>query len=191
MRTIALSLVALAAAGVAATVIVARRQSHVVNTPDGGKGAPAWPPPHAHLRTLASAVDEKYPDVLLRVVSTTPRDPKPLRDQVVAARALYPEFLKAEGVKAEMVARPLNLAIVPQAFLNRADLWPDVKPGSDYPTRYKAQDATLYIADTPGFESSDLTYGIGLHLCAPLPLSDAQCADLADRFEHYVKTHAR
>jgi len=189
-RTIGLALVAATAASVGAALVLHYRPSHVARTAADAGARSTWPAPHPHLRTVEHAVDERYADVQLRVISIAPRDPKPLRDEVVAARALYPQFLKGEGVQADVPLRPLNLAIVPQSFLNRPDLWPEVKPGSDYPTRYEPGSATLFVADRAGFEKSSLVAGLAFYLC-PVKLSNDQCYDLADRFEGYYAAHSR
>jgi serine/threonine protein kinase len=189
--TVGLGLAALGAAGVAGVLLLRKPPpAPVVKKPP--PAAPAWPPPHALLRTVQTAVDEKFADLGVRIISTSARDPKPLADAVVHARAILPAFLKGEGVTAEVPMRPLNLAIVPQALLNRPDLWPDSKAGTDYPSRYEMRDATLYVADVKGFETRELPGGLALHMLAPVKqLSNEQVYDLADRFERYYSEHAK
>jgi serine/threonine protein kinase len=188
---VVLGLAAAAAAGVTATVIVTRGAS--TKTQQRPRpGPPAWPAPHALLRTLPVQLDERFPDAAVRVIALEKRDPRPLAEHVARARALFPAFLKQEGIAAEVQLRPLNLAVVSPALLNRPDLWPDVKKGSEFTTRYFPVDATLYVADAKGLEQNDLPYGLALHFCAPIQsLSNDQIDDLAERFARYYAAHTK
>ncbi len=154
-----------------------------------------WPPPHLHLRALPVAADQRFSDTSVRILSLEARDLVPLRDRVARARSLFPPFLRDAGIAtSQSVAQaPINLGIVPQSFLDRHDLWPDLVKGKPSPpVRYLAPFRTLYVADSPGYEDRDLIYGLGLHFCALLPIdqvSNAQMVDLAERFERYWAAH--
>lgn len=197
-----LSVLALGAAGIGGWLLLHPRPSPIgppeIAAAEGPHpaAAPAWPPPHAVLRQFTLAVDERFPEGAVRILSMSPRDSRSLHERVLTARKLFPSFLAEESIHpdpSEMAARPLNLAIVPQSMMNRADLWPDfnLKAGTDYPSRYSAISATLYVADATGFERRDLPYGLALHFCAPMKrLSNEQCLDLAEKFERYFAAHA-
>jgi hypothetical protein len=115
-------------------------------------------------------------------------DAAALKEMYVKARDDYRRFLKDEGMSIEFTVGPLNLAIVDQAVLNNSAHWPDVKPNVDYPTRYMAPSATLYINNTEGFTRTDLPYGLALHFCARIAqLSNQRCLELAEGFELYER----
>jgi hypothetical protein len=81
---------------------------------------------------------------------------------------------------------PLNLAIVDQEVLNSREHWPDAKDNVDYPTRYEAPTATLFVHDGPRFVRTDLCYGLAIHFCARIAkLSNERCMELAEGFERY------
>jgi len=146
-----------------------------------------WPPPHALARRLTLKVDRTYgPPDRLRVMSVIPLDPDQMLATYRKARTAYQAYLKSEGIDLAFVIGPLNLAIVEQEVLNSADHWPDVKPNTDYPTRYQAMEATLYVRCGAGFQRTDLPYGLALHYCARIVrLSNDRCLELAEGFEHY------
>jgi len=156
---------------------------------NGGRPQVRWPPPHKVVGRLKWEVDRTYgaPD-RLRVLSTTRVDPDVLLRLYRRARDAYRRYLQREGIDLAFTIGPLNLAIVEQEVLNSADYWPDVKPNTDYPTRYQAPEATLYVHSGPTFMTTDLPYGLALHFCARIArLSNERCLELADGFERYFR----
>jgi serine/threonine protein kinase len=156
--------------------------------------APAlnWPKPHSLTRELKWLRTAQFgAPVELEVMAMGGPDPGEIKDIYLKARAAYPRYLKDEGMSFEFVVGPLNLAIVKQAILNNKELWPDVQQGIDYPTRYLAPSATLYVNDSPGFMRTDLIYGFALHFCARIAqLSNERCLDLAEGFERFFREHS-
>jgi len=150
---------------------------------------PAWPRLHRIATELKWTVDKSFAQpIALRVLSMTEVDAAALKEMYVKARDDYRRFLKDEGMSIEFTVGPLNLAIVDQAVLNNSAHWPDVKPNVDYPTRYMAPSATLYINNTEGFTRTDLPYGLALHFCARIAqLSNQRCLELAEGFELYER----
>jgi serine/threonine-protein kinase len=157
--------------------------------------APAWPAPHA-VSGLRLAVDQTFTADGLRVQSAAPRDAARLRDRVQGMRASLASFLRgaspaaARGADAKL---PLNLVVLPEALLNRADLWPGYHLASDstYPSRYVEPRRTLFVHDAAGFEG-EIPYGLALHVLAPVrALSNADCTTLAEQFESYWQTQSR
>src|SRR5262249_26890694 len=141
-----------------------------------------WPELHAATRGLTFAVDQSYRDNRLRVISVAPRDPELLRATYVRAQGAYQRFLEGERVGVPPSRRPLNLGIVPAAVLPYLHRFPDTKRNAT--TRYEPVDATLYLADLPGFEREDLPGGLALHFCPVVAsMSVARCQSLADGFE--------
>jgi serine/threonine-protein kinase len=149
--------------------------------------ARAWPAPHA-VPGLSLAVDQTFSTDGLRIQSAAPRDARPLAAQLVAMRRALVEFLRTAEPPAARTADaslPLNLVVVPQSLLNRADLWPGyhLSPESTYPSRYVEPRRTLFVRDAPGFER-ELPYGLALHVLAPVrALSNEDCLRLAEKFE--------
>jgi len=71
---------------------------------------------------------------------------------------------------------------VPAAFLRDPQRFADTTP--DASTRYEPREATLLVADLPGFEREDLPAGLALHLCPLVSALPAQrCQSLADGFD--------
>jgi serine/threonine-protein kinase len=156
-----------------------------------GKTARAtpWPAPHKVARSLTWKVDKTFgPPDRLRVIATKPLDPEALLSTYKKARKSYQSFLMQEGIDLHFKIGPLNLVIVEQALLNDSQLWPDVKPHTDYPTRYLAPEATLYVHNSKGYRVTDLSYGFALHFCARISrLSNQRCLDFAEGFERFFR----
>jgi hypothetical protein len=111
-----------------------------------------------------------------------------LRRFLAEAELRSPPATAAVRALAAKKPRPLNVVIVPQSLLNKPELWPDyvIDPKSTYPSRYVPNRATLFVADTPGFERKELPYGVALHALAPVAeLSNEDCLLLAEKFEAY------
>jgi hypothetical protein len=143
-----------------------------------------WPEPHAVARARTWKLDRRYADVQLRVLAPGEQDPEALREVYRRAQHAYRAYLSDEGMSFDFPIGPLNLAVVPQALLNDARLWPQTKPNVDYPTRYLAPSATLYVHDGPNMAQTDLVFGLGLHFCALISqLSNDRCMELAEGFE--------
>ncbi len=149
-----------------------------------------WPEPYA-LPGVAMGTDQTFASDGIRVQSVVPRDATAMRD---AYRRIVPRlraFLAAQSppavraVAAKMAPLPLNVELVPQALLNRPDLWPGVTVSADrtYPSRYVEPRRTLFLADTAAYLGADLAYGAALHVLYPVTeLTTDDCVDLAERF---------
>jgi hypothetical protein len=124
-------------------------------------------------------VDKSYPEARLRVMSVAQRNPDSLRDVYVRAHKAYEDYVQ-RSYHVSANRRPLNLVVVPAVFLRDGERFAGAT--ADTSTRYEAREATLYVADLPGFEREDLPGGIALHLC-PLALSTERCQATADAFE--------
>jgi serine/threonine-protein kinase len=145
----------------------------------GAVNEPRWPEPHVATHDLKFQVDQSYPDVHLRVMSVATRKPDTLRDVYVRVHKAYDDYVqKAYHVSANR--RPLNLVIAPAVFIRDASRFVGATPETS--TWYEAREATLYVADLPGFEREDMPGGIALHLC-PLALTTKDCQSTADSFE--------
>jgi serine/threonine-protein kinase len=140
---------------------------------------PRWAEPHKSLRELEFAADHTYPEAKLRVLSVAPRNTDGLRELFMSVRDSYQGYLARES-KGAASRRPLNLAVVPAVFLRDTNRFADATPKASI--RYSALEATLFVADLPGFEREDLPVGIAWHLC-PSTLSNKECQALADGFE--------
>jgi serine/threonine-protein kinase len=153
-----------------------------------------WIAPHA-VAGLTLSSDQTFDTDQLRIQSASPRDLARVRERAIESQKLLQKFLaeqQAPSVRAlKIQPLPLTITVVPQAILNRPDLWPgfEIKSDSTYPSRYIAGKRTLFVNDAKGFERRDLAYGIALHVLAPL-MPDAECLDLADKFETYFAAHA-
>jgi serine/threonine-protein kinase len=150
----------------------------------GASNEPRWPEPHAAVHELHFAVDQKFPDARLRVMSVAQRNPEGLRDTYVRAHKAYEDFVQ-RSYHVSANRRPLNLVVAPAVFLRDAKRFAGATP--DTSTWYEPREATLYLADLPGFEREDLPGGIALHLC-PLALSAERCQATADAFEKVFRT---
>jgi hypothetical protein len=203
LRAIALGLgLGVAAVGVLAGVY--RFRPRPAALPQASPPPVAGKPPAGDWRTpyavpgLTLALDQTFDSDKLRVQSAAARDLAVVRERAQEALKLLTEYLeKSEPGRAAVPAvqrrLPLTISIVPQAILNRADLWPgfEIKPDKTYPSRYVEPRRTLFVADTKGFERRDLAYGIALHVLVPeKSLSTDLCLDLAEGFEAYYQSHA-
>jgi len=159
--------------------------------PGNGSVRPSapWPQPHQVARKLTFKVDRTFgPPERLRVMSVVVVDPQSLLQLYRRAREAYRSYLRREGMDLRFTIGPLNLAIVDQEVLNSPDYWPDVKPNTDYPTRYQPSEATLYVHSGPRYQQTDLPYGLALHFCARIArLSNQRCLELAEGFERYFR----
>jgi serine/threonine-protein kinase len=160
-------------------------------------GAAAWPAPYK-VPGVQLTVDQSFEGDRLRVQSAAARDPASVRQRYDEAVRLLGDFLRSAknphvGATALDQRAPLTVAVVPQAILNRADLWPgfDIRPDKTYPSRYVEPRRTLFIADAAGFERRDLAYGVALHVLGPeRALTNDEYIDLAVKFEAYYLAHA-
>jgi hypothetical protein len=187
---VAVVLLAVSAAAVVWTVVDSGRPGAAAGKkktarPTEADPAPAWPAPHHAARALAWRVDKRYPaPALLRVMATEEIEADPARESYLKARALYPQFLKDEGIPLEFKIRPLNLCVVDKQQIEAKQVLP---AGASYP-HYLPSISTLFVLHSPGLERSELQYGFALHFCAPLTqLSDRRCLELADGFELYLR----
>ncbi len=146
-----------------------------------------WPPPFKVTSQIKWNIDQTFgPPVRLRVLSTKKIDVESIKKIYLKAQSAYPKFLKEEGIDLLVTVGPLNLAIVEQEILNKKAYWPDAKSNLDYPTRYLAPSATLFVNNSQGFQRTDLPYGFALHFCARVTtLSNQRCLDLAEGFERF------
>jgi hypothetical protein len=167
------------AASVGAWALLHKRGAGAAETTDGGATEPHWPEPHKATRDLKFAVDQQYPEARLRVMSVATRNPDTLRDIYVRAHKAYDDYVQ-RSYHVSANRRALNLVVVPAVFLRDAERFAGATPNTS--TRYEPREATLYVADLPGFEREDMPGGIALHLC-PLALSTAVCQSTADAFE--------
>jgi serine/threonine protein kinase len=150
-----------------------------------------WPKPHPVASKLQWAVDKRYKKPhSLRVLAQRKLDPELLSKSYGKAREAYPLFLKREGIDLAFEVRPLNLAVVDQEVLNSATYWPDdVKPNTDYPTRYRMPSVTLFVHNARGYMQTDLPYGLALHFCSGIAqLTTQRCLDLAEGFERFFRS---
>jgi hypothetical protein len=96
------------------------------------------------------------------------------------------ELPAVRALAAHFEAAPLNLVVLPQAMLDAPALWPGepMSPDSTYPVRYDPAKRTLFVNDTPGFETRDLPYGVAVHLLTPIgALTNSDIDRLAEKFE--------
>jgi serine/threonine-protein kinase len=169
---------------------------------DPARKALPWPEPHA-LAGVIMTTDQRFAEVGLRVQSAGPGDVARLSDQfrkvADALRRFLAEVPSAShprlSTEATRPFAPLNLVIVPQAVLDRAELWPgyEVKPKHPDPSRYVATKSTLFLSETAAGSSvaKDLSYGLALHVLARIAdLSNDECLDLAEKFEAYYTSRA-
>jgi serine/threonine protein kinase len=148
-----------------------------------------WPAPHAVALGLHCAVDQRFPDLRLRVMSVDDRDVLPVARIYRRARGAYRQYLRAQGIDVAFEIGPLNLVLVGQQLLNNRAHWPTAKPNVDYPTRYQASSATLYVQNGERMMDSDLPYGLALHFSARIPdraLTDERRYELAEGFERHL-----
>jgi serine/threonine-protein kinase len=143
--------------------------------------------PHV-LPGLILLVDEKYDADGLRVQSTGKRDAHALKtryDDIVTQLRL---FMKGEPLLTGAAAQipPITIVVVPQATLDKPELWPGytLKADSSYPSRYVETSRTLFVADTPGFDTAELPFGVAMHAFAPVrSLRNEQLLSLAEKFQ--------
>ena len=161
---------------------------HTSSSPDAG--AAALPPLHRVARAQAWRVDRRFSEISLRVLAIKQVDAEFVARRYRRCRAGYRDYLAGQGLVFDFRIGPLNLALVPQTLLNDRRHWPDARADVDYPTRYVAPSAALYVQDGPGGLDRDLYYGLALHFCARIPdrkLSNERCYQLAEGFESFIK----
>ena len=213
----ALGLVVLVLGGAATTFLVARqlnkktvdRRPSTVDsakptagkrpTPNAQPATRRWPTPHA-LAGETLATDERFPADGLRVQSVRRRDANRVRDVYRGVLAELRRFCAAaelpalRALAARFEVAPLNLVIVPQAMLDTPALWPEqpMSPDSTYPLRYDPAKQTLFVNDTPGFETRDLPYGVASHVLTPIgALTNSDIDRLSEKFEAYYNQKHR
>jgi serine/threonine-protein kinase len=151
---------------------------------------PAFLPAH-ELAGVQFAVDQTFDADALRVRSTAARDALPVRERYLEIVRALGEFMGKSDVAQVRAAAPtppapLTLELVPQAVLDRVDLFPgaDVKPGD--PSRYMAPSRTLVIADVKGWEK-ELAFGVALHAFTPISaLTNQAVMAQAEKFEAFL-----
>jgi tRNA A-37 threonylcarbamoyl transferase component Bud32 len=77
----------------------------------------------------------------------------------------------------------LTIARVPASVLNDRALWRETKPGERYLARYLPHWSTLFVGPEVDEGSRHLIFGVAMHQCGSLKLSDVQCEALASDFE--------
>jgi len=143
--------------------------------PPGAKAAPEWP----DAQLIAGdqyAVDERFEEDRLRVISIGKRDPKDVLARVRRARREFQEYLVSRGVKQEVAAPPLNVVILPPARMCDARLYESGAAPAGCQSKvsqYRPREKTLYLADDEDAIAANLPLAVATTMC--LDSSVATC----------------
>ncbi len=150
------SLAVLVAAAGAGVVYITQRDSAVParSKPDArapAKAPSAWPEPLL-LDTLAIAVDQRFEEDHVRVLSEVELDPEIARAAVVAGHAEFVEYLRGQKISGEIGAQPLNVVVVksrhvlcdPRLHRGRKEVPSDC---GEFGYHYLPTERTVYVLD--------------------------------------------
>ena len=114
------------------------------------------------------AVDERFAEDRLRVISVARRDPKGVLAAVRDARRDFRAYLAARGVKAEIAAPPLNVVILPPARMCDARLYESgaAPAGCEGKvSQYRPREKTLFLADDEDAIAANLPLAVATTMC--------------------------
>jgi tRNA A-37 threonylcarbamoyl transferase component Bud32 len=134
---------------------------------EGPPAAPAWPAAH----TIAGdsyAVDERFEEDQLRVISIGERDPKDVLAAVRRARRDFQAYLASHGVERAVAAPPLNVVILPPSRMCDARLYESGAAPAGCQSRvsqYRPREKTLYLADDADAIAANLPLAVATSMC--------------------------
>jgi tRNA A-37 threonylcarbamoyl transferase component Bud32 len=139
--------------------------------PTGGEraaaGAADWPEAH-RISGDQYAVDERFAEDRLRVLSIGKRDPKEVLAAVRRARRDFQAYLASHGVKQPVAAPPLNVVVVPSARMCDARLYESgaAPAGCEGKvSQYRPREKTLYLADDEEAMAANLPLAVATTMC--------------------------
>jgi tRNA A-37 threonylcarbamoyl transferase component Bud32 len=131
------------------------------------------------------AVDERFDEDLLRVISIGERDPKGLLAAVRRARRDFQAYLKTHGVAREVPPPPLNIVILPPSRMCDARLYESgAAPAGCHNkvSQYRPREKTLYLADDEDAIAANLPLAVATTMClhSDVPSCDALVVPFAE-----------
>jgi len=170
-----LAIAAVVAAGGAAVAAMVVRGGNGDADADAGARAVAapsdgglrWPNPFL-LPDLRISGDRRFDDLELRIVTSGGDvDSEKVRDEILAARAEFRDFLRGRGVDKEISWEPLNVVLVAPHVLCDPRLYDGDAPDecADLNSYYRPREKTLYLVEDDDRRIRSLPYDVGLSLC--------------------------
>jgi serine/threonine protein kinase len=169
---LALAAVVAAAAGVVGFLVLGKQRATEAAPGVAPAPRPGWPEPMV-VPAFAAKVDQKFDGAeQVRVLAARDLDAAHLAATYVEARNRFSAYLRGRGIKAEVTLRPLNLVVASPAVMCDAALYaPNPVPAdcTTVRTRYRDQEATLYVLDSDSLERISIPQGAAAHLCRSTP----------------------
>jgi len=129
--------------------------------------AAAWPEAH-RVAGDSYAVDERFEEDRLRVISIGPRDPKDVLAAVRRARRDFQAYLSSHGVKEAVAVPPLNVIILPPSRMCDARLYESGAAPAGCQSKvsqYRPREKTLYLADDADAIAANLPLAVATTMC--------------------------
>ncbi len=136
-------------------------------SPSPSAAAAEWPEAH-RIAGDQYAVDERFAEDRLRVISVGKRDPKSVLAAVRRARRGFQAYLAGHGVARAVGAPPLNVVILPAARMCDARLYESgAAPAGcqDKVSQYRPREKTLYLADDEDAIAANLPLAVATTMC--------------------------
>ncbi len=143
---------------------------------DDGEVAPAsaappaaaeWPEAH-RIAGDRYAVDERFEEDRLRVISIGARDPKNVLAAVRRARRDFQAYLTAHGVAKTLPVPPLNVVFLPPSRMCDARLYESGSAPAGCQSKvsqYRPREKTLYLADDEDAIAANLPLAVATAMC--------------------------
>ena len=132
-----------------------------------GPAADAWPEAH-RIAGDRYAVDERFDEDLLRVISIGERDPKNVLAAVRRARRDFQSYLAAHGVKETLPVQPLNVVFLPPSRMCDPRLYESGAAPAGCQSKvsqYRPREKTLYLADDEEAIAANLPLAVATTMC--------------------------
>jgi len=126
-----------------------------------------WPNPFL-LPDLRISADRRFDDLELRIITSGGDvDSERVRDEILAARTEFRDFLRGRGVDKEISWEPLNVVLVAPHVLCDPRLYDGDAPDecADLNSYYRPREKTLYLVEDDTRRVRSLPYDVGLSLC--------------------------
>ena len=171
-----LSIAAVVAAGGAAVAAMVVRGGPDSSAIDAGQSAtatvadaaPRWPKPYL-IPDLRLSSDRRFDELELRIIiSGGDVEAERVRDEILAARTEFSDFLRGRGVETKISWEPLNVVVVAPHVLCDPRLYEQggaPEECADLHSYYRPGEKTLYLVENDGRRVRSLPYDVGLSLC--------------------------
>jgi len=135
--------------------------------PASGSAPAAWPEAH-RIPGDEYAVDERFEEDRLRVISIGKRDPKNVLAAVRRARRDFQAYLSAHGVTRPVPVSPLNVVFVPPSRMCDPRLYESGAAPAGCESKvsqYRPREKTLYLADDEDAIAANLPLAVATTMC--------------------------